>query len=82
MLRTKQQRDLYSLEEAFAVLKTLQVKVTEASGLLMNIETKHSRKRRWSVREERIDPEELVCTRTPNKHSKSVVKFISLYKSS
>ncbi|CAG8606557.1 11002_t:CDS:2, partial [Paraglomus occultum] len=50
---------LYSLEEAFAVLKTLQVKVTEASRLLMDIEMKHARKRRRSVREERIDPEEL-----------------------
>jgi hypothetical protein len=61
---------LYSLEEAFAVLKTLQVKVTEASRLLLIIEMKHAKKRRRPVREEQIDPEELVLTRTPNKHSK------------
>jgi len=61
---------LYSLEEAFAVLKTLQVKVTEASRMLMDIEMKHARKRRRPVHEERLDLEELVCTRTPNKHSK------------
>ncbi|CAG8748467.1 6680_t:CDS:1, partial [Cetraspora pellucida] len=36
----------YSLEEVYVILKTLQMKVTEASSALVVIEQKHAKKRR------------------------------------
>ena len=39
--------------------------------ILMDIDMKHARKRRRPAREEQLDLEELVDTRTPNKQSKT-----------